>query len=372
MPSSLLPPNASALDRAAEAVITDRLEAIAQPHRALWNPNTCPVALLPWLAWALSVDEWDAEWPEARQREAVLTAVELNRKRGTPWAVLRALAVHGFPDCEIIEYAAFLKEWQASGGKYLDGSWQLSGQLLAPNVPGARDVVRNSALNHWAHYAIRVNSADVSWSLAQQQKLAQVAQRYAPARSHLVALIEIVRAGFAAAIQMTPPRQKIRTRFAGCTRITATGHVHLDGCWLLDGSKTVLSLDGSATLRGQPLAASYDGQLLDSANLTFRNRMRLRAGFHATGGQRLLTPRRLGWDWRALDGAWQLDNNQLAGWPLSSRQPMNAAQFDQLESLGNRLDGSWPLGSLGEDETSIWAHGRITMRSRGLVTTEAL
>ncbi|GHK16942.1 hypothetical protein ECZU03_07310 [Escherichia coli] len=29
------------------------------PLRTLWNWRTCPVKLLPYLAWALSVDRWD-------------------------------------------------------------------------------------------------------------------------------------------------------------------------------------------------------------------------------------------------------------------------------------------------------------------------
>ena len=64
MADSLLPPNASALDRAAESVIVKQLDAIDQPHRALWNPNTCPLEFLPWLAWAMGVEAWRSEWPE--------------------------------------------------------------------------------------------------------------------------------------------------------------------------------------------------------------------------------------------------------------------------------------------------------------------
>ena len=372
MTNSLLPPNASALDRAAEEVLTAHLSAIEQPHRALWNPHTCPIDLLPWLAWALSVDEWDSQWSEAQQREAVLTAIELNRKRGTPWAILRALAAHGFPNCEIIEYGAFLNEWQASGGKYLDGGWSLSGQLLAPNVPNARDVVRNAALNHWAQYAIRINSADAGWSKAQQQKLAAVAKRYAPARSHLVALIEIVRAEFAATPYVNQLRQRLRTRFTDCTRISSTGLQHLDGCWLLDGAKQTPRLDGMWSLKGRQLSPNYTGQRLGGGNLLLRDRLRLKFGVQASAGTRRFSPRRLGWDWRTLDGRSRLNAMKLGGWPLNGSQRMNTGQFDQLDSLANRLDGSWSLGSLGENESAIWAHGRITVRSRGLITTEAL
>lgn len=371
MLSPLLPPNATALEGALA-------NAASLPHTPellalLSDAQRCPQALLPWLAWALSVDEWDDDWPQEQQRAAVLEAADLHRKKGTPWAVLRALAVHGFPDSEIVEYATFLQEWQASGGKYLDGGWSLSGQALSPNVPGARDIVRNAALNHWAHYAIRVNSADMAWTVAQQQKMAAVARRYAPARSHLVAIIGLLRFGFSAAPHLAASKQHLRVRFDGCTRISATGHTHLDGCWLLDGDKHTPVLGGGWSLDGrQPLRNTYTGQPLDSGNLTLRPRVRLRLGFHAMAGERASGPRRLGWGHRRLDGRWKLGAHTLTGWRLDGRQGLIAAQFDQLAGMNNRIDGSWTLGSLGAEEATVWAHGRITVRRPGITTTESL
>lgn len=304
----------------------------------------------------------------------MLAAVELHRKKGTPWAVLRALAVHGFEDCEIIEYAQFLQEWQASGGKFLDGGWRLDGQALSPNVPGARDVVRNAALNHWAHYAIRVNTADSAWTSSQQQRMAAVAQRYAPARAHLVALIDIMRASFAVTLQMGASRQRVRVKFERCTRLSATGHTHLDGCWLLDADKHTPVLNGSWRLNAaQALQPTYAGQQLDSGNLTFRNRTRLRLGFSALGTERSTAPRHLRWGFKRLDGAWRLGAHTLQGrWRLDGSQHLAAAQLDQLDSINNRLDGSWALGSVGDGQSAVWMHGRITTRRPGITTTEAL
>ena len=53
---SLLPHNASPQERAIEAA-TARLADVPVPLRDLWNPETCPAELLPWLAWAFGVDE---------------------------------------------------------------------------------------------------------------------------------------------------------------------------------------------------------------------------------------------------------------------------------------------------------------------------
>ena len=51
MSQTLLPPNASPLERALESVAADRIEAIETERvRTLWTPANCPTPLLPWLA----------------------------------------------------------------------------------------------------------------------------------------------------------------------------------------------------------------------------------------------------------------------------------------------------------------------------------
>ena len=44
---TLLPPNASDLERATEGAIRARLTAVPIPLATLWNPDTCPAPLLP-------------------------------------------------------------------------------------------------------------------------------------------------------------------------------------------------------------------------------------------------------------------------------------------------------------------------------------
>ncbi len=92
---SLLPPNATALDRAAEAVAVRGLQAIPQPHRALWNPCTCPLELLPWLAWQMGVEAWRADWPENIKRAIVRNAIQVQRRRGTLASVRDTVAAFG-------------------------------------------------------------------------------------------------------------------------------------------------------------------------------------------------------------------------------------------------------------------------------------
>ncbi|MFC0119027.1 phage tail protein I [Pseudoalteromonas xiamenensis] len=60
-----------------------------------WDPETCPETLLPWLAWSLSVDDWDEKWPIATKRALIARSVEIHKHKGTVGAVKRALSSLG-------------------------------------------------------------------------------------------------------------------------------------------------------------------------------------------------------------------------------------------------------------------------------------
>jgi phage tail P2-like protein len=107
MPPSLLPPNAFPLERALEAG-TARLGEVEAPIAPLWDPATMPIADLPFLAWALSVDSWDSDWSEAMKRQAVADSIALHRLKGTRKSVESVLA--RFDD--LLE----LIEWHEAGG----------------------------------------------------------------------------------------------------------------------------------------------------------------------------------------------------------------------------------------------------------------
>jgi phage tail P2-like protein len=105
---SLLPPNATRLERGLEQA-TARIGAVPVSLRPLWDPQACPLDLLPWLAWAVGVEEWDASWPEAYKREVVATARDIRHKKGTPGAIQRALAALGHPNARLIERQASIR-----------------------------------------------------------------------------------------------------------------------------------------------------------------------------------------------------------------------------------------------------------------------
>lgn len=102
MPDILLPPNATQAERALEQA-TAGLGELPAPLRELWDPDTCPAHLLPWLAWALQVDVWDNGWSDDAQRAAIRGAITVHRRKGTPWAIKRALANAGYGDAILTE-----------------------------------------------------------------------------------------------------------------------------------------------------------------------------------------------------------------------------------------------------------------------------
>jgi phage tail P2-like protein len=88
--ATLLPPNASKLELGLEAAGA-RVSEVPIPLPQLWHAETCPVELLPWLAWGLSIDTWDPAWSEARKRIETARAIEIQRRKGTPAAVQAVL-----------------------------------------------------------------------------------------------------------------------------------------------------------------------------------------------------------------------------------------------------------------------------------------
>lgn len=95
MNSSLLPPSSTAWIRSAESA-SARLSLITVALRTLWTPTACPVDLLPYLAWALSVDRWDKSWPASKKVTAIQQSYWLHRRKGTRAAVRRVIEDMGF------------------------------------------------------------------------------------------------------------------------------------------------------------------------------------------------------------------------------------------------------------------------------------
>ncbi|PUA16828.1 phage tail protein I [Glaciimonas sp. PCH181] len=91
---SLLPPNSTPQERALEATLA-RISDVPVPLRQLYNADTCPINLLPWLAWQLSIDNWKPYWSEAVRRARVRSAMTIHRQKGTAKSVKDVVAAFG-------------------------------------------------------------------------------------------------------------------------------------------------------------------------------------------------------------------------------------------------------------------------------------
>jgi len=88
---SILPASASAIERALEQVWAQRLHLIERDIANLWHPELCRADLLPYLAWALSVDEWVDSWAEPVKRQVIKDSIRIHKHKGTLGAVEQAL-----------------------------------------------------------------------------------------------------------------------------------------------------------------------------------------------------------------------------------------------------------------------------------------
>lgn len=98
----LLPPNASPLERASAEVLAE-IQRVPVPLRDLWRPATCPAQLLPYLAWAFSVDRWDPAWSEAAKRAVIRQAFYVHQHKGTISALRRVVEPLGYL-LEVVEW----------------------------------------------------------------------------------------------------------------------------------------------------------------------------------------------------------------------------------------------------------------------------
>jgi phage tail P2-like protein len=104
----LLPYNATILEQCLSAV-SDAIAKIPVPIEEIWRPYDCPEPLLPWLAWALSVDDWDNQWPESVRRQAIMDSIPHHKKKGTRIALDTAVAPY--------QSVFVFQEWWEYGGQ---------------------------------------------------------------------------------------------------------------------------------------------------------------------------------------------------------------------------------------------------------------
>lgn len=203
MSSDLLPANSTSTERALSDA-TARIADVPVPLRDLWDPDTCPVELLPWLAWAFSVDDWDVAWTEEQKRAAVKASYSVHRYKGTIGSVKDALNAIGL--------GVQVQEWF---------------NMLPAGVP------------YTYRLLLEVNQYGVN--LEQLQKILEVVENAKNLRSHMTDLALTVRA--------------LSEVYVGAVSLSGhnisftapAGALLIDGSWILDGSE---ELDGLQNITG--------------------------------------------------------------------------------------------------------------------------
>ncbi|MEN5032362.1 phage tail protein I [Pseudomonas sp. Ps21-P2] len=123
--TGLLPPNAQSLEQLAASALT-QIERVPIPIRDLVNPDRCPLALLPYLAWAFSVDRWDERWPEAIKRKVIKSSYFVHSRKGTIGALRRVV--------EPLGYLLDVQEWWQLKPEGAPGTFQLKVGVLDTGI----------------------------------------------------------------------------------------------------------------------------------------------------------------------------------------------------------------------------------------------
>ena len=90
----LLPTNRTAFEEAAD-LTGARIDEIPVDLPKLVRPYEIPAPHLPWLAWGLSVDLWDATWPEDKRRVLTARALPMHARKGTAASIAEHIRIMG-------------------------------------------------------------------------------------------------------------------------------------------------------------------------------------------------------------------------------------------------------------------------------------
>ena len=80
---SLLPPNSTPWELAQSLTSANRRPLPTDFPQRVWNPDLCPVELLPYLAWGLGLEIWKDDWPEEKKRALIKRIWLLKRRKTT-------------------------------------------------------------------------------------------------------------------------------------------------------------------------------------------------------------------------------------------------------------------------------------------------
>lgn len=155
--SGLLPLNSTPLEQALATACDLGIDP--EIIRGLADSARCPVDFLPWLAWAMSVEGWEAAETEEQQRALIRESIPVHKRKGTVGAVRRVLKAVGVK--------AEFKEWTQIPGA-VPYTFQLiawandnrggEGSILSPQLFQRLRALVDATKNERSHYTLKVGA----------------------------------------------------------------------------------------------------------------------------------------------------------------------------------------------------------------------
>lgn len=165
LPESIADTRCRALD-----TLSQRLETLEIAVVLTLLLDRVATSALPHLAWQFHVENYDSSAPAADQRALIREAMLLHRRRGTPWAIRRALEMAGYQQVQVME--------STRTAVYYDGTIDYDGQFFY-----------DAGVSAWATYSVAFGAQAV----LQAPEFARIRRMLAliqPVRCQLVNLIQ--------------------------------------------------------------------------------------------------------------------------------------------------------------------------------------
>jgi phage tail P2-like protein len=126
--TSLLPPNATPIERNIAAT-NAAIEDVPIPLRDINDSAKCAPELLPYLAWARSVDRWDPTWSTEIKRAVTAASFFVHKRKGTIGALRRVV--------EPLGYLIQIQEWWQQNPVGRRGTFTLTIGMLDTGIDDA-------------------------------------------------------------------------------------------------------------------------------------------------------------------------------------------------------------------------------------------
>lgn len=155
--SQLLPHNSTPLERALATACDLGIDP--EIIRGVADSARCPVDFLPWLAWAMSVEGWEAADTEAQQRALIRESIPIHKHKGTVGAIRRVLKAVGI--------TADYKEWTQIPGAvpftfeltaWANDNRPGEGAILSPQLFQRLRALIDATKNERSHYTLKLGA----------------------------------------------------------------------------------------------------------------------------------------------------------------------------------------------------------------------